>query len=239
MNIFARELAEVLADNGKRLGSLYGLHSDTYRIMPNKVRRLQRSLTQDITATLNAEELELLAEWLGLDSDGEEIRRLRAALVAESVRYLLSGRMDRDQALSLGEITFQLLLGQESEEFLSLRDRLLEGVRGGFPLEQDGGDALWSVTNENYKLDNSWNDQVEQALEPAVETYEQGALWLEVARDTKDREMQLGYVAQAQTLLDRARDLAIHSPAITQDAAEQRVWLSIIETSLNKALSLK
>lgn len=238
MNIFARELKELLEDNGKGLGSLYGLHSDTYRIMPNKVRRIQRSLTQDITATLNTEELDLLAEWLDLDPTGEEIRRLRAALVAESVRHLLSGRINRDQALSLGEITFELLLGQESEEFLSLRDRLLEGVRGGLPWGQSEVDALWDVTEENDKFDHSWDDQIEQALEPAVETYEQGALWLEVARDTSDYEMQRGYIAQAQALLNRAHDLANHSPAITQGTREQSAWLSIIEVSLNEVLSL-
>jgi hypothetical protein len=101
MNIFACEVANLLAAHGKVLGSLYTLHSTTYQLPPNKVTRLKRSLEEDITATLNAEELELVGEWLELDPEGEEIRRLRAALVAESVRHLLGGRMNRDQALVL------------------------------------------------------------------------------------------------------------------------------------------
>lgn len=93
------------------------MKTDTFQLLPNKVTRLRRSLFEDITATLNGEGLDILQKWVPLDADGVELRRLHAALVAEAVRHLLGGRMNRDEALQLGDITLQLLLDQPSEEF--------------------------------------------------------------------------------------------------------------------------
>lgn len=239
MNIFAHELAELLADHGKVLGSLYGLHSATYQLLPNKVTRLKRSLEEDITATLNAEELELVADWLDLDPEGEEIRRLRAALVAEAVRHLLGGRMNRDQALELGELTFQLLLGQEPEEFLTLRNELLEGVRGGILSEQAERGALRGVIGVESQQTEAEAAQIEQALESVVKTYEQGALWLEVARETSERGTRLGYLAQAHALLARAKDLATNAPTVAIGTTQQQEWLTIIEAALTEATTLR
>lgn len=91
MNIFARELVLILDGHGKQLSNLYGLRlPDPYRpgqtiqIAPNKVTRLIRSLTEDITATLNAEELDALKGWAGLSD--EEMRRLRAAAKARKAQ---------------------------------------------------------------------------------------------------------------------------------------------------------
>lgn len=235
MNIFAHELAKLLADHGKVLGSLYGLHSATHQLFPNKVTRLKRSLEEDITATLSAEELELVASWLGWDLAGAEIRRLRAALVAESVRHLLGGRMNRDQALKLGEMTFQLLLDQEPEEFLTLREELLAGIRGGIPSEQTERSILDVVFRGGSQPTDPEAAQTEQALEPAVQTYEQGALWLEVARETSDPGLRLGYLAQARTLLARARDLATNAPTQAIGTTQQQEWLTIIESALSEA----
>lgn len=239
MNIFARELAKLLADHGKVLGSLYGLHSATHQLFPNKVTRLKRSLEEDITATLSAEELELVARWLGWDLAGAEIRRLRAALVAESVRHLLGGRMNRDQALKLGEMTFQLLLDQEPEEFLTLRDELLAGIRGGIPSEQTERGAFFGVIRGGGQPTEPEVAQIEQALEPAVQTYEQGALWLEVARETNDQGIRQGYLAQARTLLALAKDLATNAQTIAIGTTQQREWLTIMEAALSEASRLR
>jgi hypothetical protein len=239
MNIFARELAKLLADHGKVLGSLYGLHSATHQLFPNKVTRLKRSLEQNITATLSAEELELVAGWLRWDLAGAEIRRLRAALVAESVRHLLGGRMNRDQALKLGEMTFQLLLDQEPEEFLTLREELLAGIRGGVPSEQHERGTLDVVLRGGSQSTDLEASEIEQALEPAGQPYEQGALWLEVARETSDPGLRLGYLAQACTLLALARDLATNAPTIASGTMQQQEWLSIMEAALDEAALLR
>lgn len=238
MNIFARELARLLARNGKILGSLYGLHSPTYQLLPNKVTRLRRSLHEDITATLNAEELELVANWMKWKLDGEEMRRLRAALVAESVRHMLGGRINQSYALKLGEITLELMLGQEPDEFLTLRDELLEGVRGGIILGRGEPGALRGMADEESPQTEPDDAPLAPALESAVKTYEQGALWLEVARATSDPDARLGYLAQASALLTQAREMATNVPALAQDTRQQE-WLAIIEAALTEAASLR
>ncbi len=237
MNIFARELKALLEEHGKSLGSLYSFHSDLYKISPSKVERLKRSLEIDITATINSDEIALVADSLELAPDGAEIRRLRAALLAESVRHLLGGRMDRDQALALGEIAFRLLQNQEPEKLLALRDELLEGIRGG--AEESQADNAVNNTTAEVQPPDPAAAQIEQALEPAVKTYEEGALWLEVARETRERSTRLGYLAQARALLERAKSLATHAPTITIGTAQQQEWLAIIEEALTEAMSLR
>ncbi len=176
-----------------------------------------------------------MAGWLGWDLAGAEIRRLRAALVAESVRHLLGGRMNRDQALKLGEMTFQLLLDQEPEEFLTLREELLAGIRGGILSEQHERSTLDVVIRGGSQPTDPEATQVAQALESAVQTYEQGALWLEVARETSDRSLRLGYLAQARALLALARDLATNAPTIASGTTQQQEWLTIMEAALGEA----
>lgn len=238
MNIFAHELASILRQHGKELGSLYGLRSATFQLLPNKVTRLKRSLTEDITATLNAEELELLQEWVPLDSEGMDLRRLRAALLAEAVRHLLGGRMDRDMASQLGELTFQLLLGQEPRQFMALRDELLETLRRDDIPAHNKRDALRGLASSGVTDMGPAVGQIERALEAAVEAYEQGALWLEVARETLERGARLGYLAHARTLLTRAQDLATNVPTVALGTAEQQEWLAAIEKALADTTSL-
>jgi hypothetical protein len=129
MNIFARELEKLLRRHNKLLGSLYSFHSASSRIVPAKVTRLKKSLKRDMTATLNADELALVAEALGWHAEGEEVLRLRAALLAENVRHLLGGRMNQKEAVRLAEIAFQMFLCQEVADMQMLCSKLLEGVR--------------------------------------------------------------------------------------------------------------
>lgn len=229
MNIFARELKAILARHGKNLSSLYGLHSETFRISPNKVSRLRRSLTQDITATLNSQELEFLQEWVPLNADGKELLRLHAALVAEAVRSLISGRIERDKASKVGETAFQLLLGREPDQILLLRDELLESIRGGpKPLYPQ-----YNTEQEDFNLmpleAEITPNPVEEAMEEAIAAYEQGVLWLEVARGMQEPRVRLGYLAQARALLSQARDLVANAPASVQGTPEQQQWLAMIE----------
>ncbi len=232
MNIFARELVFILGQHGRELGNLFGLRTATYQIFPNKITRLKRSLTEDITATLNAEELALLQTWVPLDSEGNELRHLRAALVAEAVRHLLGGRMNRDLASHLGDLTLHLLVGQSLEQVAYLRDELLETMRGDILPDFNERGALRGLVSQVPAEAGHALSQAEQALEAAVETYEQGALWLEVARETSERGTRLGYLAQANALLNRARELTADAPTIAQRTSEQQEWLAIIDAAL-------
>jgi hypothetical protein len=83
MNIFAKELVAALGAHGKEVSSLFSLKvTDRYgverRLLPSKVTRLKRSLSEDLTATLNPDELDALQEWAELTAG--EVARLRAAL---------------------------------------------------------------------------------------------------------------------------------------------------------------
>lgn len=249
MNIFARELALILRSHGKELGTLFGLRvPNAYtgvvrEIAPTKVTRLKRSLSENITATLNADELEALQEWVPLDDNGQELRRLRAALVAEAVRHLLADRIDSSTASELGLITFQMLLGQESAELVTLRDRLLTDVRG-----ERGSDAWEHHTvrgasntpdlGEGVGPTVTPDELVERLLDPAAECYEQGLLWLEVARDIGEHAAQAAYVALATSLLTQAEQLVRTVASAARDTLQQRLLSEAISAALDEAQTL-
>src|SRR5436305_15101798 len=108
MNIFARELALILAAHGKELSSLFSIHSSDVTIHPSTVTRLKRSLKEPITVLLNAEQLSMLEEQLSLTD--QEMRRLRAALLAETVHRVLAGRMAISGAEELANVLYHMLL---------------------------------------------------------------------------------------------------------------------------------
>jgi hypothetical protein len=214
VNIFARELAILLAKHGKDLSSLYSMSTMKHKIYPNKVTLLKLSLTQNKTATLNAEDLEMLAEVLKLPPNGKEMKQLRAALLAETVRYLLGGRMDIKSANDLGEVTFQLLLGKDPDDLLKQREDLLTNMR-----EDD-------------------IEEIDPSLEIAAEIYGQGALWLEVARDTHNPGMRQSYLASALSLLHRAKDLINKTQPSIEVSSQQQEWLKLIEATIREATAL-
>src|SRR5579863_6066245 len=116
-NIFARELQAILNAHNKNLSSLFGLRvpdpraptDPGKRIGPSKVTQLKDSLLDGSTATLNEHELQALQDWVPLDKEGKQLRCLRAALVAEGVRYLLAGRMRAEEAYEVSDLIFQIL----------------------------------------------------------------------------------------------------------------------------------
>jgi hypothetical protein len=243
MNIFARELVLVLGAHGKELSNLFGLKvEDDYtgierRILPSKVTRLKRSLSEDLTATLNVEELEALESWAQLTPT--EMRRLHAALVAEAVRALLAGRMMQRQASDLADLTMALLLGQDSAKMQTLRDQILDNDRG-----VRGDDALAprvtrGISEETPLSGPPEDDRITQALDPAMDAFEHGTLWLEVARDTSDRSARAGYIALARALLTRARELTTNVSGIAQGAPEQADLLVAVDEAERDADMLR
>jgi hypothetical protein len=225
MNIFARELPLILEQHHKTLENLYRLpvpdpQKRQRLIRPNKITRLRDSLKKNITATLSAEELEQLQQWVPLDREGEELRHLRAALVAEAVRAMMAGRTDAQTADQIGEMTLRLLLNAREEAQSVLSEELLDHIRN-VPHEQ--------VANA---IDS------EQALEPATEAYERGLLWLEVARETVERSSQQGFAALAQTFLNRASTLATNALQVAQSTTQQAELLMNIEAAKAELTSL-
>lgn len=228
MNIFVRELILILAAHEKKLSSLYSFHSSNIAIHQEKVRRLQRTLEgplKESSFTLNGEEIAMLQEQVPLTD--EEVRRLRAALLAESVRRLLTqpGRVSIDTAEELANIAFQMLLSTEGEQMQNLRDQLLEQVRSM-------QEALRDVIEEEAISSDVGEEQVSTLLEPAAEAYYQGVLWLELARARPDWLSRRGYAAHAKALLEAARDLARYAPSRALNTPEQATWLTLIEAAL-------
>lgn len=220
MNIFARELVIILGDHEKELSNLFGLRNEYFHMLPSKVTRLKRSLSEDITATLSSDELELLQAWVPLDETGQEMRHLRAALVAETVHRLLAGRMDGTNAQHVGELVLALLLATNGDESQQLSETILQNVRGSLAPPSMAHGAVRGVTDgrllpEDESRDNT-TERIQRALDPAAEAYALGTLWLEIARDTEHRSEQLGYLALARTLLDRARTLAQGVPSFAE-----------------------
>lgn len=217
MNLFARELSATLEQHDLTLSDLYMLRrpDGAFLIPPAKVARLQRSLTEDITAVLTEPELGALAVLLGIQPIEEQ--RLRAAIVGAAVYRLLAGRISRLSALNEGERVLRLLMDEEEEE-QSLRDELLHDTR-----EAESNASLASA---------DLNAVAARALEPAAEAAEQGELWLGVALETPDLERRRDLLRLAWATLDRAAELLAYAPSIVQGSPLQAEWRSIIELAL-------
>lgn len=104
-NIFARELADILATRGLGLGHL----DDRAYIHPEKVRRLRHSLDNPASLpVLNVEEMDSVIEAFRLNRD--EMLRLRAAILATGIENMLMKRIDPDNALTAAEQAFPYVL---------------------------------------------------------------------------------------------------------------------------------
>lgn len=96
-NLFARELDDILAAHGYRLGHL----NDRAEIHPEKVRRLQHSLSRPRFHMLAPDEIERVCDVFGFSHD--ERLRLKAAILATGIEVLLMNRINQDDALSAAE----------------------------------------------------------------------------------------------------------------------------------------
>ncbi len=126
-NLFARTLEDILAAYNlglEQLDQRAGIDSE-------KVRRLVQSLrTPKIFPVLNTEEMDLVVRTLQLGD--EEVRQLRAALLATSIEKMLMDRINQDGALLAAEQSLPIILKALREQVSGITG--LGGVRGG-----DGG----------------------------------------------------------------------------------------------------
>lgn len=104
-NIFARELEDILATRGLKLGHLDDRGVVLHR---EKVRRLQQSLkSPNHLTTLNPDEMERLTSTMQLTE--LEQKQLRAALLATAVEMTLMDRIDPQTALMASNDVFAIL----------------------------------------------------------------------------------------------------------------------------------
>jgi hypothetical protein len=109
-NLFARELEDILAERGWRLG-----HLDDFKdllggplIHREKVRRLQLSLRRPKSFTvLNPDELQQVIQVLQLTA--EERVRLHAALLTTAIEVMLMDRIEPQNALAAAEQILPIL----------------------------------------------------------------------------------------------------------------------------------
>lgn len=224
MNLFAHALDATLANHGQTMTCLYLLRDreGAPAIPPAKVSRLQRALTEDVTAILNEREIAILAS--ALQFDHAEVRRLCAALTGEAVRQLLAGRVSAMSALQEGERVVALLI-EEEEDVESLR---VELARAG-PV----------FTSELGPPTADRNARVADALDAAAEACELGELWLSMAIATHDRDRQEDLLGTAYSALDRAAQLLAVAPAVAQGSQSQTEWRRMVETALANVRQLR
>lgn len=217
MNLFALELSAVLERRQMGLAMLHMLRGSEGNalVSPAKVARLQRSLADNSTAVLNERELGALAGALHLD--GYEVKRLRAALLGEAVRKLLTGRMSPMSALAEGERVAGLVL-QEEEEAAAVR------------AEISGVTSATGLLDSRPSVDT--NAAVAYALEMAAESCELGELWLGLAQQCADTDQREDVLGMAYTALDRAAQCLACAPRVAQGSATQEEWRRVIEQSL-------
>jgi hypothetical protein len=225
-NIFAEQLVDVLGNHDKELSDLYNLHDDDVEIYPRTVVRLKKSLTEDRTATLNSRQIDLLQAAFDLADD--EVRQLRAALVAEAVRHMLGAvrYMDAAVAYQLGMVMLRMLTSEDPAQMEAACNHLLSEMRGATERDEDDADTQRGDPGDALPADAPADERIGAALDGAEEAYFQGMLWLELARESRSRDARQGLAAQGRDWLVRAASLVASPPSVAlgtpQQAALQR-----------------
>jgi hypothetical protein len=221
MAIFAKQLQYVLKQHGKDFGQLYNIRveADGYDGRPvsaEKIKHLRLAVQGSYkkSVTLNPAELAAIQEAFSFSP--EEIRRLRAALAAESIRRFLLDRIDLDKAIVVGEALFQLLFDADDSAFIALRRRMISNIRDDEP---DSGVAA---------VEQDSAQSISENLEQAIEIYEDALLWFDTAHITQSHPLRLGYLAMVTSLLTTASDLLNYIPCSAYDAAQQAEWRQIV-----------
>ena len=247
MNIFAEQLVDVLHKHDHELSNLFTWKFD---IPPSLVVRLKASLTTEQSATLNRDQLDFIADKYDLDED--DLRRLRAALLAETIRKMIASRMAASLAYKLGMVTLDLLLSDDPTTVMQACDLLVTEMRD-LPTRPMGGGAVRGLAPDGT------GDLVERvfggaardvgegvtldvgillALDGATEAFQQGQFWLEIARDTADRRARAGYAAHAHLLFTRAAEQGQQCPPLAQGSDEQIRLLHDIQQAQADATNL-
>jgi hypothetical protein len=207
-SLFTRELEDILALHGVRLGQLDD-RKDAFGaplVHREKVARLKRSLTKTNSfSTLSPEELDRVAE--ALHFTPEERSRLYAALLATSVEVLLMNRIAPRSALLAAEHLLPLLQQAMAE---SGEEEPLRAVRGG-------GSAMADI-------DQGETTDFESRFEKALDALDRGTLALHLARSADRYQEQIDYAQQAHEKFHTAARLLETATDREQGEEAWRLW---------------
>ena len=233
MCIFAHRLSEILEARGKRIGSLHTVVVGTrrnlpYGIPPLQIIRLKRAASGDCTmsVTLSPEQLEAVR--IKFDLDEEEMRQLKAALLAESQLRLLLGRIPGDRAVRMANGLFQMLLDADTET-LTAYDVDWDEMRGEIDDE-----TLEELSSPLGMLEQRFHKE----SEPVAQAYDEAVLGLDRAYAENDRARKRLYAGLALSLLAHASAM-LASLSLPADAAPLiDAWNEYIEQTRLEATEL-
>jgi len=211
MCIFAKQLQYILQQKKKTFWHLRNIsveYPTTIKdISSEQLRRLHEAASGNcnISVALNSHELEAVQE--AFQFSQEDIRRMRAALVAESILRFLLNRIEAPKAVQISETFFHLFFDANDSEFITLRSRMIKDIRAD------------ERTPEQIVADASG----QSSLEAAIEAYEHALLWLDTARVEPNPILRRGYLAMVSSLLTSAHEQLTEIPDPTAQIADWQV----------------
>ena len=234
MCIFARSLRDVLSAHGKRIGSLYTVRVDERPIPAVQIMRLQRAADGDcaISVTLNPEQLDAVRDKFGLDQD--EVRQLKTALLAESQFRLLMDRVSPTHALQIADGIFHLLLDADNDT-LNAYGLDIDIVRGDIGTDDDFYDT---VSEDLPPLPSPLEQQAPETLEPALQAYDEAALWLERARIADHPGRRAAYAGLASSLLTFAVESLNAAPLTGMSTDQRDEWMRLFARARGESARL-
>ena len=206
-NIFARELEDILADHGLRLGQL----DDRAFIHREKVRRLRKSLERPKSfPVLNPDEMDEVIAAASLDD--YEVLRLRAAILTAAIQETLVERIDPEDAFIAAEQIFPTIM-------MAMHRRSDETV------------GLARMRGESTSVDEE--GEVDEVPEPALVALDRATkalhLGLDAPQSDAERREQL---RRAKASFEAALDSFIAAPEATRDSPAWNAWYTEAQRGL-------
>lgn len=205
-NMFARELQDLLAIRGLRLGHL------KYRagIHPQKVSRLQRSLIVPKFHVLSPDEIERISTIFQF-TQGEQLR-LRAAILTTAIEQMLFDRIELHAALTAAEAIFPIMY-----RALDVQTGPLVGIKGG-------------AISMNEQPEDEANPELESILAEVDRAY----LALFMSRDTSNASLRQEQARQAESLFAQAIRRMEDLPSAQSPSPAWQAWHDEIEKGLTE-----
>lgn len=208
-NIFARELEDILADHGLRLGQL----DDRAFIHREKVRRLRKSLERPKSfPVLNPDEMDEVIAVVPLND--YEVLRLRAAILTAAIQETLVERIDPEDAFIAAEQIFptiMMAMHRRSDETVGLARMRGEGT---------------SVDEEG---------EIDEVSEPALVALDRATKALHLGRDAQSDAERREQLQRAIAGFEAALRTFIAAPEATRDSAAWRTWYAEAQQGLSLA----
>jgi hypothetical protein len=208
-NIFARELEDILADHGLRLGQL----DDRAFIHREKVRRLRKSLERPKSfPVLNPEEMDEIIAVVPLND--YEVLRLRAAILTAAIQETLVERINPEDAFIATEQIFptiMMAMHRQSDETTGLAR--MRGESTG--VDEDG--------------------EIDEVPEEALVALDRATKALHLSRDAQTDVERREQLRRAIAGFEAALDTFIAAAEATRDSAAWHAWHAEAQQGLSIA----